>query len=166
MPLRSVAPTISAMAGNDMLNRADALLRDLKIPFRWAQDARQEAILAQFEGRDPTRAIRLFLRAERAGGMTGWAHGDRPTVVAYETREHEAPTHDAETMNLRRAEQERRADIAGAILVQLSEREQLIVRLRAMEWTQAEIATHLGVSQPAITKALQRIAAKAQSNGS
>lgn len=161
MSLRSSAKTISAMVGNDMLDRADALVTELRIKPRWANDARQEAVLAELEGRDPRKAVRRFVRDVRSCGMTGQNVG-KPDVMSFNdpALEQETASTDAETILLRREEQLRREQLAGEIHARLTTREQEIVRLRAMGWTQVEIAKHLGLTQQAISKIQQKIVAK------
>jgi len=163
MPLRSSAPTIGAMVGNDMLDRADALVVELRIRPRLREDARQTAVLALLEGQDPERAIARFVDDERACGMTGG--GTRPTVLRLtedELARAGAVAVSAEDQLIERERNEERAEIAGAVLVGLSRRDRKIVRLTAQGWTQAEIAAHLGMSQQAIAKILAKIQTKSK----
>lgn len=160
MTLRSCARTIGALCGNDMLDRAEALVTELRIQPRWRQDAVQEAVLAELEGRDPKHAVRRFVRAERQGGMTGDTY--RPDVRSLNdpSLERRIATESAEDGLVRREEEQRRAEIAGAVLMRLTPREQEIVRLRAMGWTQEEIASQIGVSRPRVSQILSRITQK------
>ncbi len=160
MPLRSCARTVGAICGNDMLERAEALVTELRIEPRWRADARQEAVLAELEGRDPKQAVQRFMRGERLGGMTGDTY--RPDTLSLNdpSLDSRTATESAEDGLVRREEQQHRASIAGAVLMRLTPREQEIVRLRAMGWTQQEIAAHLRVSRPRITQLLAKIAVK------
>ncbi len=161
MSLRSCARTLGAICGNDMLERAEALVAEMRIEPRWRQDARQEAVLAELEGRDPRQAVRRFVRDEKTGGMTG-DKTYRPTVRSLNDPRYErtVATESAEDGMIRREEQERRETLAGAVLMRLTAREQEITKLRAMGWTQAEIARHFSVHQSTIARACTKIAAK------
>ncbi len=161
--LRSCAPTIGAMCGNDMLDRADALVRECRVPDRYHDDARQEAVLAELEDRDPKRAIERYVRREKTCGLAGDVN-DMPKVVR---DEHKLTTNDsAETGLLRREEEQRRGEIGARAWNSLPPHKQEVVRLRAMGWTQEEIASHLGVSRRRVRQLLieiQSLSTKTQS---
>lgn len=162
MPLRSSAPTVGAMIGNDLLDRAGALVVELRVKPHLQRDARQVAVLAELEGSDPTAAVERFLDDERAGGMTGG--GTRPTVLRFTGDEIDRVAHtvDSETDALERERAERQLEVAGAVLVGLSARDRRIVRLRAQGWTTREIAVAIRLDHSSVCRRLAKIQAKSR----
>lgn len=157
MPLRSSAQTLGAICGNHMLDRADALVIELRVPDRYRADARQEAALAELEGEDPKRAVERYLRKEKTCGLTG-DNTDMPKVVRSPSRI--IADADPEQGLTRREEAKARSELGAKAWLRLTQREQEVVRLRAMGWTQAEIARELRVSQQRIGQLLATIAVK------
>jgi RNA polymerase sigma factor (sigma-70 family) len=164
MPLRSTVPTVGAMCGNDMLDRADALVRELGIRPGQQQDARQEAVLAELEGRDPVQAVRRYVDNERSLGLTGG--GTRPTVLRLTPGEmdwlQERGTIHVSDPVTEREQAEGMETIAGTVLLGLSARDRRIVRLTAQGWTQEEIAQALGLSQRGVGKIVAKIQTKSR----
>lgn len=162
MKLKSSARSPDAMVGNDLLDRADTLITEMQVRPRLSADARQEAVLALLEGRDPERAVRKFVDDDRACGMTGG--GTRPTVLRLTPEEMDRlPAPSPEDQLLQREQATAMLDRAGEALRGMKPRQRQIVRMLAQGWTHAEIAAHLGVSQPTISinvRRLQRNAAK------
>jgi RNA polymerase sigma factor (sigma-70 family) len=168
MTLKSSARTPGALAGNHILERAEALCAENKIPAHVFDDARQEAALAILEDRDPIFAIRRFCHHEKMRGVSQIPAGKNPPVIlsmADPATDAEAAEDSHETVLVRREETRRREAVAGVALLGLTKREQKIVRLRAMGWTQAEIAADLGISQQRVGQLQANITANARRSG-
>lgn len=169
MTLKTCARTPGGMVGNHMLERADALVIELLVPAHIRDDARQVAVLAMLEERDPEEAIRKECQVEKRRGVVNIPAGKNPpTVLSMSSDpavEAEAADDGHEAVLVRREEAERRANIAGAVLMTLTPRERRVVQLRAMGWTQDEIATAIGVGQQHASRILAHIAAKSRRYG-
>lgn len=159
--MRSVSNSIGAVVGNDILDRADALVATLRVREHLREDARQEAALAMLEGGDPERAIRRFVTGERSMGMTGGR--TRPTVLRLTHDECDRiPSEDAEDVDNRIEARVDRLMVAGAVMVTLSRRQLTMVDLAQQDWSHEEIASYLGLARSTVTRELGRIAQRSQ----
>lgn len=154
--MRSVSNSIGAIVGNDILDRADALVVAMRVREHLRDDARQEAALALLEGEDPERAIRRFVTGERSMGMTGG--GTRPTVLRFTPEDcDQIPDEPGGSEEERVDAMADKLAIAGAVLVKLNARQRKILVLATLGWTHDEIAEHVGIARQNVSKTLERI---------
>lgn len=159
--MRSVSESIGAVVGNNMLDRAEGLVAELKVKDHLRKDARQEAVLAMLEGRNPEQAIRRFCTGERSMGMTGGR--TRPTVLRLTHDEcDQIPNADTPDAAERIESSVDKLVVAAAVMVTLTRRQLTMVELAKQGWTHDEIAGYLNMAQSSVTEALGRIAKRSQ----
>jgi len=156
--LRSAAPTVDAMVGNDMLDRGDALAAELRLRGTFRDDARQEAALAELEYRNQKRAVYNYVNAERRCGRTGYSHfDDSPDTRRINLNRRETSTPDAETLWIKRDDDAALAADVDAWLATLTDQQRRIVELRGAGLTLREIGAEVGLNHVAIHRILKKL---------